>query len=67
MNWDFFDIVEIGISKGYKAKWALYQAKALGIPLDIDDIRELRQYYGHKNMWTYYMAKEFEIPIKKKV
>jgi hypothetical protein len=64
MNWAFFDIVQEGFDKGYKAKWAIYRAEEFGIPLTIDDLKELGEMHGFKTMWAYYMAKEFGIPIK---
>jgi hypothetical protein len=65
MNWDFFDIVQTGFERGYKAVWAVHQAKAKAIPLTIDDLKELGELYGHKRLWAYHTALEFKIPIKK--
>lgn len=62
MNWEFFNIVEEGITRGYKAKWAIYRAIDFGIPLTLEDIKELGEAYGHKRLWAYYTAKEFGIP-----
>lgn len=64
MNWDFFDIVQEGRNRGYKAKWALYQAQSLDIPICLADVKELGEMYGFKPMWAFYMAREFEIPYK---
>lgn len=66
MNWDFFDIVQNGMNRGYKAKWTLYEAKKLGIPICLADVVELGEIYGFKPMWAFYMVREFQIPYKVK-
>jgi hypothetical protein len=66
MNWDFFDIVQAGMEKGYKSKWAVYQAVHKKIPITIDDLKELGEFYNHKSLWAYHTAMEFKIPIKRK-
>ena len=65
MNWDFFDIVDEGMQKGYKSKWAIHKAVHENIPLTIEDLKELGDFYGHKKLWAYHAALEFDIPIKK--
>jgi hypothetical protein len=65
MNWDFFDIVEEGVQKGYKSKWAVYKAINSGIEITMDDLIELAEIYRHKKLWAYYTAKEFNLaPFK---
>lgn len=61
MNWDFFDIVEVGMSKGYKSIWAVYEAEKQRVPITLDDIKELGEMYNHKPMWAVYTAQKFGI------
>jgi hypothetical protein len=65
MNWDFYDIVLEGMSRGYKSKWAVYKAQENKIILTIDDIKELGEMYNHRKIWAYHTAIEFNIPIKR--
>lgn len=62
MNWEFFDIVEIAMERGYKSVWAVYQAQARNIPITLDDLKELGEIYNHKPKWAIYTAQKFEIP-----
>lgn len=62
MNWEFFDIVEIAMERGYKSVWAVHQAQARKIPIILDDLKELGEIYNHKPKWAIYTAQKFEIP-----
>jgi hypothetical protein len=61
MNWEFFDLMEEALNKGFKSKWVLYRAKEFGIKFTLEDIKELGEAYRHKPRWAYYMAIEFEV------
>jgi hypothetical protein len=65
MNWEFYDIVLEGLSRGYKSKWAVYKANEIDLVLTIDDLKELGEMYNHKTLWAYHTALEFNIPIKR--